>query len=186
MRRGFAILGISFLLAGCVQPTSNYVNLEYEYRLNIPRGFRVCNRANSQYDGTEHGIEILLDPADGVACTADDLFKRHRMISTWAGYNVFDDTATLAAYVAHECENFLGGSCQAGPEGLQIDDLKSVALRADHKDCEIIIAVMALAGTDPDVDYDVTLCTDTAHLDQDLPVLRTMLATLRVPHPRAS
>jgi hypothetical protein len=168
--------------ASAASHPSVYRNREYGILLPIPSGAWLCS---VPYSGANHGAAFLLGTQDESLCTKT---SGKRWISIFAGYNAAENSKTLHSFLNWQCAYEAHGSCSQAPAGLLINGLSTETARVDHRDGLITIIAVAQAGkpdpdfdaTVPSINYDLSLHTDTSHLDEDLAVFRAMLKVIRI------
>jgi hypothetical protein len=178
------LFGFGFA-AGVISQGSPYRNHQYGIVLPIPPGTLPCIPPVYEGTGADHGPQILLGTKDASLCSKS---SGKRYVDVFASYNASEDTKTLHALLESACEFEVKRRCSPAPTDLKFNGLKSEAGRFDRSDGSIEIIVVAQAGRpDPDFDasvpsinYELSLKTDAAHLDQDLFVLRKLLKTIRI------
>jgi hypothetical protein len=181
---------LGFTLAALMALASNanphiYRNDEFGIMLPVPERTLLC-AFPPQHD---HGPVLMLGAANNQACF--DL-QRNRAIVIFASYNASDETKKLLDFLSWECTEIAKHPCGLPPERLRIKERVSAAARVDRGDGWTDIFVVTQAGRPdpafdpsvPSINYDLSLRTTVGHLDEDLRVFRTVLATVRL-SPRA-
>jgi hypothetical protein len=182
---GLLVFGFA---VGAASQRAIYRNEEYGIVLRIPPGTLPCIPPVYEGNGTDHGPQILLGTKDASLCGKS---SGKRYVDVFASYNASDETKTLHALLESACEFEIRRACTPAPVALHFSGLTSEAGKLDRSDGSIDIIVATQAGKpDPDFDasvpsinYELSLHTDTRHLDEDLKVFRTLLRTIKIVPP---
>jgi len=160
-----------------------YRNEEFGITLSVSKGLLLCPTPNDEHD---HGPVLLLGNTNTKDCS-DDL-AIHRSIDVFASFNKIEDTKTLARFLKSQCTGVFKGNCLPAPPHLGIEGTRSAAGRVNDIDGWIDVVVVTQAGKPdplfdssvPSINYDLHLHTNREHLENDLRVFRSVLATIRL------
>ena len=183
---GSAFMSGAALLVSCVVSASPHIyhNEEFGITVPVPEHTLLCSFP-PQHD---HGPVLMLGGVSNQACFDLD---RNRAIVIYATYNASDDTKKLLDFLWWECTSIAKHPCGPPPEGLRIKGRTAAAARVDGTDGWLDIFVVTQAGKPdpafdasvPTINYDFSLRTTAGHLDEDLPIFRAVLATVRLSPP---
>lgn len=183
MQVATAFIVAAALMNAATDKPQIYRNQEFGITVPVPKEVLRCPTPENEHD---HGPVMLPGAADGKGCR--DL-EHSRYIGIFASYNVAEVTKGLRDFLKWECADLAKGPCRPASKSLQVTGLPSMAARVNRSDGWVDIIVVTQAGKPdpgafdgsvPSVNYDLTLHTRPEHMEKDLRVFRTVLATIRL------